>query len=83
MYVCMYVYMHVCVYLLSSGRTVIGEEECGGDVEGEADGGDEVGGDPQGNSLHQPAPEWLQERLQEGFTLTAVPVLLQPLQLLP
>ena len=75
--------MWVEAYLLSGSGAVVDQHQCGEDVGGQADDGDEVGGHPGGHAGDQPLPVALQVGLQQGAASAAVLVLLQPLQLVP
>lgn len=70
-------------YLLSGGGAVIHQHQGGEDVGDEPDDGDEIGSDPDGHTGHQPLPVALHDGLQQGAAGTTVPVLIQPLQLVP
>ena len=68
-------------YLGPRVRTVIDEDQGGGDVDDESEHGDEVGSEPEGHLADQPVPPGLQEAVQEALARTTVLVLAQPFQL--
>lgn len=68
-------------YLGPRVRAVVDEDQGGGNVDDQAEDGDEVGREPERHLADQPVPPWLQEAVEEAVARAAVLVLAEPLQL--